>query len=188
MEDLWKRFEQDQNIGITYLYCNYKNRELQTLTDLMAGLLKQLIQKHISLPDSIHDLYKRHKERKTRPSLEEVSQSLFSVIGGLRRVFIVVDALDELDDNNGTRSSLLSELFRVRDSSPSRISLFATSRYIPHIADRFRGDTQLEIRASDEDMSLYLSSHTSRLPSCVSEASGLDKHIIAQVVQAADGM
>ena len=188
MEDLWKRFGGDQNIGVAYLYCDYKNREQQTSMDLIAVLLKQLIRNNISLPDSIHDLYKRHEQRKTRPSLEEISQSLFSVIGGLSRTYIVVDALDELSDNDGTRFRLLSELFRVRDSSPSRVGLFATSRYIPHITDQFRDDTKLDIRADDDDMSSYLSNHIPTLPSCVSEASGLDKEIIAEIVKAADGM
>ena len=188
VEDLWKRFGRDQNIGVAYLYCDYKNREQQTTMDLIAILLKQLIRKNISLPDSIHDLYKRHEERKTRPSLEEISQSLSSVIGSFSRAFIVVDALDELSDNDGTCFRLLSELFRVRDSSPSRVGLFATSRYIPHITDRFRECTKLDIRANDDDMSSYLWSHVPTLPSCVSEASGLDKEIIAEVVKTANGM
>jgi Cdc6-like AAA superfamily ATPase len=42
VEELFKRFENDGNIGIAYLYCNYRQQHNQNLEDLLASLLKQL--------------------------------------------------------------------------------------------------------------------------------------------------
>ncbi|KAH6690811.1 hypothetical protein BKA61DRAFT_286451 [Leptodontidium sp. MPI-SDFR-AT-0119] len=40
VEELFTRFENDGNIGIAYLYCNYRRQHEQKLEDLFASLLK----------------------------------------------------------------------------------------------------------------------------------------------------
>jgi hypothetical protein len=78
------------------------------------------------------------------------------------RAFIVVDALDECQAIDGCRSRFLSEIFNLQ--AKSRANIFATSRFIPEITERFAGSMLLEIRASEHDVRKYVDGHMSHLP------------------------
>ncbi len=71
VDELITHFENDGNIGIGYLYCNYRRKHEQKPEELFASLLKQFVQEQRSIPDSVKTLYNRHKDRRTRPLLNE---------------------------------------------------------------------------------------------------------------------
>jgi len=100
--------------GIAYLYFNFRRREEQKAEDLLASLLKQLIQERSPLPDSVKALHNRHTKNRTRPSLVEISEALQSVVAMYSRVLIIVDALDECQTSDGCRTVFLSELFNLQ--------------------------------------------------------------------------
>src|SRR5580700_3936070 len=60
VDDLNTRFLADQNVGIAYLYCNFRRRDEQSAEDLLASLLKQLTREQFSLPDRVKTLYDQH--------------------------------------------------------------------------------------------------------------------------------
>ena len=96
VEELTTRFRNNKSVGITYIYCNFRRQDEQKIYDLLASLLKQLAESQPSLPSTVKELYNRHKTKRTRPSLEEISRSLQAVTTLYSRVFIIVDALDEM--------------------------------------------------------------------------------------------
>lgn len=179
-------FQNDASTGIAYVYCNYKRQQEQQPVELLASLLKQLIQEQSSIPEGVKDLYKRHKDKRTRPSWNEVSKILQSVIADYSRVFLLIDALDEYQVADGGRKKLLSEIFNLQ--AKSELSLFATSRHIPEIEKEFEGSMSLEIRARDEDVGRYLNEHMSHLPSFVLRNADLQKEVKVQIIKAVDGM
>jgi Cdc6-like AAA superfamily ATPase len=176
------RFSTDPSIRIVYLYCNFKQQV--KADDLLASLLKQLSQERSSLPDTVKALYECHKSKGTRPLCDEISRALRSVAAMYSRVFIVIDGLDEYQAN--VRSKVLSEVFNLRDEF--RANLFATSRFIPEIGDKFDGSTLLEIRATEHDMRRYLDSHIAELTSSVDLSSELQEEITTGIIKAVDGM
>jgi hypothetical protein len=186
VEELNIRFQNDKSIGVAYLYCNFRRQDEQKATDLLASLLKQLTQGQSSLPDSVKSLHKSHKDRRTRPSFDEISRTLQSVAAIYSRVFIIVDALDECQVSDGCRIAFLSEIFTLQEKCQA--SLFATSRFIPEINEKFKESMQLEIRASDQDVRKYLDGHMSQLPRCVLRSSELQDEIKAEIIKAVDGM
>jgi Cdc6-like AAA superfamily ATPase len=186
VEELITRFENDHNIGIAYLYCNYRRQHEQKPEDLFANLLKQFILEQPSIPDSMKTLYDRHKDKQTRPSLDEILGVLHSVAVVYSRVYIVVDALDECQISDGCRQRFLSGLFNLR--AKYGVNLFATSRPISSIEKEFEGSTILEIRASEEDVRKYLEGHMFRLPGFVVRSLKLQEEIKANIVKAVDGM
>ena len=95
VEELTQRFGSNRSIGIAYLYCNFKRRDEQNAEELLASLVKQLAQGQFSLLESVRLLYDTHKEKRTRPSFNEISRALHSVAVMYSRVIIVVDALNE---------------------------------------------------------------------------------------------
>ncbi|KFZ25413.1 hypothetical protein V502_00117 [Pseudogymnoascus sp. VKM F-4520 (FW-2644)] len=79
VDHIWKAFQGD-NVGIAYIYCNYKRRETQTATGLLAAILKQLVQERPLYGEPDATLHKRHADRRTPPSLDEIRTALNSVI------------------------------------------------------------------------------------------------------------
>lgn len=131
-------------------------------------------------------LYNKHKDKHKRLSFDESLKALYSVTAMYSRAFIVVDALDECRASNGCRSRFLSEIFNLQ--AKSKANIFATSRFIPEITERFEGSMLLEIRASEHDVRRYVDGHMSHLPSFVGRSLDLQEEIKAEIVKAVDGM
>ncbi|KAJ4182613.1 hypothetical protein NW759_017119 [Fusarium solani] len=186
VDTLNSKFDNDSEIGIAYIYCNFRRQHEQKIGDLLASVLKQLTQCRSSLPDSVKNLYDRHKTKRTRPSLDEILGLLQSVAAMYSRVFIIVDALDECPASDGCRTRFLSELFNLQTRHGTNI--FATSRFIPEIMDRFKTSLSIEIRASPDDVARYLEGHIGQLPSFVRQDRQLQEEITTGISEAADGM
>lgn len=186
IEELTTRFQNDKSIGIAYIFCNFQRQHEQKVDELLASLLKQLIQGRPSLPDSIKSLYNSHQEKRTRLSLSEISKALQSVVIMYSRVLLVIDALDECQVSNNCRKTFLSELFSLQASCGT--NLFATSRFVPEITENFRGSPLLEIRASPHDVRRYVDGHMSYLPSFVGRSPDLQEEVKTEIVNAVDGM
>jgi predicted ATPase len=187
VEHLQTEFRNNSSIGIAYLYCNFRRQEEQKPVDLLASLLKQLIQRRTSLPKNVMDIYKRHSSERTRPSSNEISTTLHSIIADYFRTFIIIDALDECQISDGGRRRFLAELFSLQARTGA--NLLATSRFIPEIEREFTGrSTKLEISASDDDLQTYLHGQMLRLPSFVSHSADLQNEVKTAIIKAVDGM
>ncbi|KAH6714520.1 hypothetical protein BKA61DRAFT_550129, partial [Leptodontidium sp. MPI-SDFR-AT-0119] len=186
IENLNERFQNDPSIAVAYLYCNFRRRDEQKAEDLLASLLKQLSQERSSLPDSVKVLYDRDQDKRMRLSFDQISKALQSVAAMYSRVFIVVDALDECQISDGCLTRFLSEVFNLQDKCRSNI--FATSRFIPRITEKFKGSISLGIRASDRDLREYLDGHMFQLPEFVGRNPNLQEEIKIGIAKAVDGM
>ncbi|CVK85104.1 related to ankyrin [Fusarium mangiferae] len=160
INELMTRFGDDDTVGIAFIYGNYRQRDEQRLNHLLESLLKQLVQGQYSMPASLKVLYDKHNVGKTRPSSEEISTTLQSVVALFTRVYIIVDALDELNAIDGCRNRFLEEIFKVQAQGSAKF--FATSRFIPEITDKFGGGKTIKIRAQDEDVRSFLDSKISQ--------------------------
>jgi Cdc6-like AAA superfamily ATPase len=186
VEELTTRFQNNESIGIAYLYCNFRRQHEQKVEDLLASLLKQLTRGRSSLPDTIKSLYDSHQDKRTRLSFDEISRALQSVATMYSRVFVIVDALDECQVSYNCRKTFLSELFSLQAKCGT--NLFATSRFIPEITENFQGSISLEIRASEHDMRRYVDGHMPYLPSFVGRSPDLQEEVKTEIVKAVDGM
>jgi hypothetical protein len=184
INDLTTRFQNDPSVGIAYLYCNFRRKDEQKAQDLLASLLKQLSQGRSSLLDSVQSLYDKHKGKRTRPSLDEISRTLQSVASIYSRVVIIVDALDECQVSDGCRMTFLTEIFSLQTKTGA--NLFTTSRSIPEIIERFRGNITFEIRAHNEDVRQYLDGRISQLGQKLLQT--YREEIKTEITKAVDGM
>jgi len=186
VEELTTRFSTDPTVGIAYIYCNFRRQDEQKIDNLLASLLKQLAESQLSLPATVKELYDRHKTKRTRPPLDEISRSLEAVTKLYTRVFIIVDALDECQVSNGSRQRFLSGLSNLQAKCGA--NLFATSRPISSIEKELEGNAKLEIRATEEDVRRYLEGYIFRLPGFVVRSLELQEEIKTAIVKAVDGM
>jgi hypothetical protein len=184
IDDLTVRFPLDQSFGIAYIYCNFRQQNEQKVEDLLASLLKQLSQGRPSLPESVSSLYDRHKKKRTRPSFDGISNALRVVAGIYSRVFILVDALDECQVSDDCRTRFLTEIFRLQ--ATCGVNVFATSRFIPQIRERFNGSITLEVRASDQDVQQYLKARIVQSESKL--LASISEEIQTSITKAVDGM
>jgi hypothetical protein len=182
---LYKKFQNDNDVGIAYIYCNFRRRQEQTLTGLFSSVLRQLTQN--SSLEVVSKLYECHKSRGTRPTFKEILNALHSVIACFSRVFILVDALDECQISEGV-FKFMTEIFNLQ--AKTGLSLFATSRSLTDIKEEFerRGALSLEIRARNEDVRSYLDNHSSQLPPFIREDHELENRVKSSIIEAADGM
>jgi hypothetical protein len=184
VDDLHARFQDDVHIGIAYLYCNFRRQD-QKVEDLLSNLIRQLSQDQSSLPECLRIFYDKYKGR-TRPSLDELSKALQTVANLFSRIFIVVDALDECQLSDGSRSKLLTEIFALQSKAGANI--FATSRFILDVTERFKDNVSLEIRAHPGDVQRYIEGNIAHMPSCVARRPDLQKEITTKIIRAVDGM
>lgn len=182
VDDLIAKFEKDNNVGIAFLYCNFRRHHEQKADNLLASLLKQLSERQPSLPEGVNSLYYSHNEKRTRPLYDEILRTLSFVAAQHTRVFFVVDALDECQDT----ARLLKELFNIQKKC--RVNIFATSRPIPEIKEKFKGLPHVEVNAADEDVRRYLEGRIGQLQSFVQENRELQKDITTGIAEAVDGM
>ncbi|KAI1334222.1 hypothetical protein F5Y15DRAFT_297117 [Xylariaceae sp. FL0016] len=186
IQDLLTEFKDDGDVAVGYIYCNFGRREDQQVIHIISSLLKQLAQSRLELPKVLRDLYESHDKTKTRPSTEEIYKALQETASLYSRVFIVIDALDECDTANQCRTQVIQEIEALCQFHHA--NFLGTSRYIPEIMDRFDRSTWLEIRAVEEDVRSYVTSHTSHLPLVVQRNDALQKEVVDVISRSVDGM
>ncbi|KAM6488247.1 ankyrin repeat protein [Trichoderma sp. SZMC 28011] len=180
---LLAKFQNDPQVGIAYIYCNFRQQDEQTAEKMLTNLLKQLTQAQSVLPQIVKDLYDKHEKSRARPSLSEITAALHSTAAAYSRIFIVIDALDECQDLS--RLKLLDEIFNLQTKSGANI--FATSRINDAIKRRFDGYATVEISADERDILAYLDGQMLLRRSGIINDDIQDK-IRAGVLKAAGGM
>ena len=98
------------DVGLAYVFCNYKSQIDQNLYGLLSALLKQLVQSRADIAVPVTRLYDHYSKQKSRLSLDEIFTALLTVCSNHARVYVVMDALDEYTDQDGTRSQLIEKL------------------------------------------------------------------------------
>jgi Cdc6-like AAA superfamily ATPase len=171
--------------GVAYVYCNYKAED-QDASSMLAAILKQLLQSQQSTIEPVEKLHQQHMTQGTKPSLNEIYSTLQAVIKGYPIVHLVIDALDECQDNDGTRRLLLAKLLDLQKDDDVRIMI--TSRYLPEIQDTFNNALRVEIRARNEDIEQFVAGQMYRFPKCVRVNPSLQKAVQENISDAVDGM
>jgi len=176
-----------QYVGLAFVYCDHKEKSVQASSSLIASLLRQLVELKEEIPEVILESYKQRQKRKLRLKAHEYVDLLHSVATSFSRVFIVVDALDECDEANGSRGRLISDL----EGLPPTVQVLHTSRFLPDLERRFVAACQVEIQASDEDVRTYLRNRIEqegRLSKHVQADASLGDDIVAAIAGKVKGM
>jgi hypothetical protein len=185
VDHLSNQYASDLTIGIAYIYFDFQRQHEQNAEDLLLSLLKQFIQGQVFLPESVKALYNRHNSKQTRPLLEEIKETLLSVIRYFSRAFIIIDALDECGVSNNGRNQFLSLIIDLQ--AKTKANIFVTSRINDDIAKKFDNALSLQIRAHIDDVERYLNYQISLLPSDILNED-LRHDIRREIIGNVDGM
>ncbi|GIJ89202.1 hypothetical protein Asppvi_008132 [Aspergillus pseudoviridinutans] len=179
---------EDASVGVAFLYCRAGNHELRKPVDLLWSLLRQFVQKSPKvLPETLQLFYECYKLQKPpRLAIEDVSKAMQIMVSEYSRAFVVIDALDECDWKNDELHTFLDVISALQ--AQTGLNLLATSRHAFDTKSRFQDCLSLTIRASDEDIRLYLQNHMTRLPPFARDNPHFLDHIKDNIVQASNGV
>lgn len=184
--DHLQRTLRHMDIPVVYIYCDYKKQQEQTPINLVASILKQLLQHRISVPDKVMKIYHHHVNSGTHLNIEEICDMLKDLLAGFSQTYVVVDALDELPVSGQVRQILLASLRSLQKAHS--LNCMMTSRSIPQIDHELQGSLFLDIRASDEDVKKYVYGHMSDLTTSAQNSPKLQEAIANSIVDVVDGM
>lgn len=185
---LKSEFHEDPETGIAYFFFDYKRQAEQNINTLMACFLRQLIAHLPSLPQVVHDLYKKNNNpgTRTRPSREDLFRTLIFVIVSYTRVYILIDAIDHYNSSNDPQIRIASCISKIRNETGANI--LVTSRFDLEITSEFSNIHSLEIRASNEDIQRYVRASMAPLPKFIRDNPRLQDEIVHGVSRDAKGM
>jgi Cdc6-like AAA superfamily ATPase len=173
--------ERSKKLRVAYFFCNYQRQEEQKTQDILAALLRQLVEQQDQIPEDVHKLYQSYKS--SRPCSDELSKIL-SIIGNHDRVYLIVDALDECSEE--VRKRVCEKIQSLQDIS--KASFMATSRPIDAMNKEFPPNSRFEIRAQAEDVEMYLETELKYLPECISNSPDMQRDVKKCIADGIDGM
>jgi hypothetical protein len=184
---LLERIADEEKTGLAFIYFNHK--EKIPPVGVLGSILKYLAQQRTKLSKEVRDLYQKHIDRETSPTLTDLSTLLQLESGRFSKIFVVVDALDEwwMDDSEGAQ--LFSELQKLG----LRLMLMITGR--PHvnsiITSNFEHLVQVDIWARDADIRKFVEAQIGsqqRLMKYTNQDHELGNLICNTIIDKAKGM
>ncbi|KAM0088636.1 hypothetical protein ACP6JD_008036 [Aspergillus fumigatus] len=180
---LREKHGQNDDIAFAFIFCNFQQQENQKLDTILASILGQLIRGLCHIPEQIQTFYKTYQRNEMQPQLGDILQMLDVTLRLYSHVYIIIDALDECSDFDGTRTHLISHVLDLQRHL--NISFMATARFLPDIISKFQNLPSVEIRASDADVKRYVESN---LPTMVRRRSDIHDFVSSEILKIADGI
>jgi hypothetical protein len=171
--------------ALAFWFCDFRRHDEYTIEVILSSFLMQLCRAMPSLPQAVKDLFRRY-ESKAVPPFKETFNAVCSVVSEFKRVFIVIDALDECSAGAGCRSMLIDAVKKIQDRAKSNVLI--TTRDLPDITSNFEGILPLRISARDTDIREYLDSQWNRLPIFIRKSVSFESQIRECITRSASGM
>lgn len=175
----------DENIsagtGDAFVYCRYLDK--CTARGVLSTIVRQLLEAHPLVHSALKPTYERHRIRQTQPSLYEIVALLKVILPRFARVRAVIDALDEVVDEE--KSKLLEALAAL----PIQLLIF--SRPLDLFKDALPEVTSISILARDDDLERFVVERikgSPRLRRLLHGKKDLEQEIVDKVKEKSCGM
>jgi hypothetical protein len=142
---------------VACIFLNHKETEIQTISNLAGGLWTQLVLGK-SIPAAVWKLYDQHKERRTRPQLDDFFRVLNLAAAEYPKVYLVIDALDEYPEDK--RHLFLQYLAKLG----AQVNIMITSRPHINLESIFANLQIIDIYATEQDIHQYLDGQIQNSP------------------------
>lgn len=128
--DHLRKRDKKTNTILLVLYCGYNEAKSQSIDNLVAALIKQILQNRPVIGKELKEMYKTSTRTDVFPSLQELTKILLIELAHFDSCYIIVDALDEIFDE-ASRLSLLETLVQCK------ANILVTSRPLNSIRELF---------------------------------------------------
>lgn len=184
VSNLLEKYRNDPRTGFAYIYCQFSRRKEQTPEYLLSSILRQLLERHNTMPDEVGSYYRKSVSTgEEHLSVKEISTLLSVVLNIFEKTVLVIDALDELCSTH--RNGLVSQVLALQQNL--KINVYATSRYTERIAQKASNATQVDILAREEDLRCCLDTNL-RLGSLLIDNPDLLELAITKILDVSKGM
>ena len=149
---LKNRCSMQPGTAVIYIYCDYKQRHLQTPVHLLGSIWRQLSQHQSELPNSIQEKYDKYRQNRANLPPEEAESIACEAMQHQSIVYLVVDAIDELTEKDGTPTKFLNALQKllvITSSREGKLQLMVTSRLEEN---PFEDAVKLEVYGTRDDL------------------------------------
>jgi hypothetical protein len=138
------------NMGLAYIYCDYRDQTLQTAKNISGTILKQLLRLLPKIPEEIIAIWQKSYNGKTPLEFDQAIEALRITCKSFNRTYICLDALDECQH--------IDLLLKSLPQAPSPVRLFSTGRkHIQPTIQRFFGHTHMIlIEAKESDIRIFI--------------------------------
>lgn len=158
IDTLRNQISEEKDTAVAYIYCDFNADSEESATNVLGGLLKQVVGQLRQIPEEIENALEFAKDQVDGrgPQLPEILTMLIQSLSSVPRGFICIDALDEFPAKH--RPELWESLKHVACACPNT-RLFLTGR--PHIRDEvqkyFPGSVDMiPISPTKEDIGIYV--------------------------------
>ncbi|KAF8451704.1 hypothetical protein BDZ91DRAFT_668941 [Kalaharituber pfeilii] len=166
--------------AIAYFYCDYTEQGSQTTLNIVGSIIKQLLQllPTQDIPRKVIERFERMRDESEKKRKTDAKDILLSALQVFDRVFLCIDALDELEERTRIdffdfmQKKVFNCLFLDKESTVNsttipirKPSLFLTGRpHIQHHVVRYFGNgiLPMEIKAQDNDLRILISNGLER--------------------------
>lgn len=171
---------EDHGWVFAYVFCNYQRHKENMCEMLLRSLLRMILEQTQEISDEVRHWPTRNKEI----NISDIIGQLRVSMKGCSRVFLMVDALDELD----VFQDLVSHLFDLQEAVGA--NLYFTSRKLPHIQMHFNKAMTVPIKATEYDVEVYLENQMGKphVPNFVRSNQALQDEIKKTIVNAVGEM
>lgn len=188
IEDIRNDCEQDPDVAHAFFYFSFSDEHKQSDGDLLRSLVAQLGWREPGL-SMLRQTYEN--SRQSVPGPDELQKILLASIRSCSRVYLLLDALDECPEDDGTRQNVLERIERLTQQTPN-LSVFATSRELDKIRKAMEGLGPEPLRVIapvvDADIRVWMSTQMTRDPSLRELSPELKTLIQSTIASQADGM
>ena len=134
------------------MYFDYTTQRGQTYEKLLSSLLAQLLRFRPLVTEKVKSIHEDFATKHIPPGPYEYLSMLQSETRTFKRVYVVIDALDEcLDD---PKSNTMFNFVNALDQLPCTHILF-TSRNTKKIREMIKPDRKIHIKAKPDDLRTY---------------------------------
>ena len=170
-----------------YFYFDFNDPQKQTVVGMLRSIILQLCVGNAQLLGELCELYRQRNDGRQQPTLQGLTKSLLSLFVNNRRLYLILDALDECSER-GKLLDIISQIVRAKDHA----NLFVTSRKEKDITDALQGifGSQLDLRGDliDADIDLHVR-RCLESDRCLQKWNAqIKQEILEALVQGADGM
>ena len=169
-----------------YYYFDFSDAQKQTASNMLRSLISQLSVTRLS--DHVEKLYKGCNNGQNQPSVDDLIQTLLSLLGESHRTYLIVDAMDECSE----RKLLLASLCTVIQTTSVHGNILLTSREERDILERLTGvvseSVSLECGGLDSDIERYIRKCLDNDSDWQNDTSEVKDEIQQALVKGAHGM
>lgn len=150
-----------QNIGLAFIYFDYKGIQSHQIREVAAHLLCQLVLQLTQLDKALENAYDELYPERRLLTVQKILEHLASHTKLFNSTFIVLDAIDECGSEE--RIKILSAMEDLCSTSTSSCKLLVTSR--PHIKPEitFQNCHNFEITANENDIKQFIRSQFDKI-------------------------